>query len=200
LSGVKQFDQESARGAMMDLFWTKGFEATSLQDLERATGLNRSSLYNAFGDKRAMFLAALEAYAERVMQPTFTPLSDTDACQAIAAMLELRVLRMEDPKKPSGCLFTNSLAECGGKGDTVARSLSLRVSSCEERLHEAIRRGQRHGSIASREEPRALARFFMGVSQAMALMSKASGDPSVARDIMRVAVGVLDAKAAEHRA
>ena len=191
VSGAKQFDVQGALTQIMDLFWRKGFEATSLANLESVTGLNRSSLYSTFGDKRAMFLAALDEYIRAVSGPTFEPLSQEDLCKAVTGMLELRALRMEDPTKPAGCLLTNTLAECGGHGDSIGRTLTATVSLCEARLYDAIRRAQVAGTVVTREDPRALARFFMGVSQAMALMSKASGDPSVARDIMRVAVTVL---------
>ena len=216
MSGVKQFDTEE----------------TSLRDLEEATGLSRSSLYNAFGDKQATFLMALELYHRRLAEAA-TPPKEEDACKAIAAMLERRTARLEDPTHPPGCLLANALAERGGAGDSVAGALAAVVSTCEERLYETIRRGQRartisygfsfelsresvafgldpeahlgslrmdhrwsaiavrlqrpedddlkQETISPSEDPRALARFFIGVSQAMALMSKASGDPSVAR-------------------
>ena len=79
MAGVKQFDRNEALGRAMAAFWSRGCEATSIDDLVQATGIGRGSLYGTFGDKRQLFLAALDHYWKTVGMEMFAELSDPDA-------------------------------------------------------------------------------------------------------------------------
>ena len=78
MAGVKQFDRYEVLDRAMAAFWTRGYEATSIDDLVEATGINRGSLYGTFGDKRRLFLMALDRYWDTVVNAMMEELSDPD--------------------------------------------------------------------------------------------------------------------------
>src|ERR1700720_4979751 len=123
MAGVKQFDRIEALDRAMAVFWSRGYEATSIDDLVRATGIGRGSLYGTFGDKRQLFLAALDRYWNTVGMEMFAELSDPDARHAIERMFDALIRRASNPKFPRGCLFTNTSLECPACGDEITRKL-----------------------------------------------------------------------------
>ena len=93
MAGVKQFDRNEALDRAMVAFWSRGYEATSIDDLVQATGIGRGSLYGTFGDKRQLFLAALDQYWNTVGMEMFAQLSDPDARNAIERMFDALIRR-----------------------------------------------------------------------------------------------------------
>jgi AcrR family transcriptional regulator len=108
MAGVKQFDPNEVLDRAMALFWRRGYEATSIEDLVEATGINRGSIYATFGDKKRLFLAVLDRYAEKVAKPLIAELSDADPRRAIERMFDSIIRRTGDPSLPRGCLNTNT--------------------------------------------------------------------------------------------
>jgi TetR/AcrR family transcriptional repressor of nem operon len=111
MAGTKQFDHGTVVDRAMMLFWRKGYGGTSIQDLEKATRLRRGSLYNAFGDKRGLFVAALKRYETTVSQERIKQLSNPDPYRAIEGFLDTLVTQMSEPSRPRGCLHTNTSLE-----------------------------------------------------------------------------------------
>ena len=101
MAGVKQFDRGDVLERAMAVFWRNGYQATSIQDLVDATGINRGSLYTTFGDKRGLFLAVLEHYSHRFGEPMMAELKDPDPRRAIERMLEAIVRRNRDSRWPT---------------------------------------------------------------------------------------------------
>ena len=192
MAGVKQFDRDEVLDRAMAAFWTRGYEATSIDDLVEATGINRGSLYGTFGDKRRLFLMALDRYWDTVATNMFAELSDPDPRRAIERMLEALILRNSDPKFPRGCFITNTSLECPTSGDEIARKIAERMGQQETAVYRVLRRAQTEGSLRSDLDARALARFFLGVAQGINVVNKAVADPEVLKDMDRVAMSVWD--------
>src|ERR1700680_977386 len=127
MAGVKQFDRNEVLDRAMAVFWQNGYQATSIQDLVDATGVNRGSLYTTFGDKCGLFLAVLDHYAERIARPLMAGLDDPDPRRAIERMFESIIRRNSDPAWPRGCLDPNTSLECPGAGDIIGRKIAERV-------------------------------------------------------------------------
>jgi len=176
----------------MALFWRRGYEATSIQDLVEATGINRGSIYATFGDKKGLFLAVLDHYGEKVGKPLMAELSDPDPRRAIERMLDSIIRRTSDPRFPRGCLNTNTSVECPASGDEIARKIAEGFGRQESAIYGVLRRAQAEGSLASTLDPRALARFFMGVAHGLNVVSKAVADPGVLKDIAKVAMSAWE--------
>jgi TetR/AcrR family transcriptional repressor of nem operon len=190
MAGVKQFDRSEVLYRAMALFWTRGYEATSIHDLVEATGVNRGSIYATFGDKKGLFLAVLDHYLETVAKSMMAELSDPDARRAIERMFDSLIRRTSDPKFPRGCFITNTSLECPGSGDEITRKIAEAIGQQESAIYRVLRRGQAEGSLASTLDARALARFFLGVAQGLNVVNKAVADPEVLKDMVMVAMSV----------
>ncbi len=187
MAGVIQFDRDAALDAAAAAFWRKGYDATTVQDLEAATGLGRGSLYNAFGDKQALFRAALERYAATVGGPALRLLEARDARAGVRAMLEAIAARMTSGAGPRGCLITNACLS-GGGGDEAGAFVAAAVRGIEAALETALTRAQAEGQIPPDADARSLARFYCAVAQSLGLMHKALDDPATLEDVIAVAM------------
>jgi TetR/AcrR family transcriptional repressor of nem operon len=188
MAGVKQFDQNAVLDRAMILFWRRGYEATSVHDLVDAIGINRGSLYATFGDKQRFFLAALDRYLSIVAKSLFAELSDPNPRRAIERMFASIIRRTSDSQFPRGCLLTNTALECTVGGDAIGRKIAEMLGAQESAIYQVLHRAQIEGSLDSRQDPRALARFFMGVAHGMNVVNKAGADPTILRDMAEVAM------------
>src|SRR5262249_56057834 len=102
----------------------KGYGGTSIQDLEKATRLRRGSLYNAFGDKQGLFVAALKRYETTVSQERVKQLSNPDPYRAIEGFLATLVTQMSEPSRPRGCLHTNTSLEFPNPPHQLLRTIA----------------------------------------------------------------------------
>ena len=186
--GVKRFDRDEVLDQAAQAFWRKGYEATSIQDLETATGLGRGSLYNAFGDKQGLFLAVLNRYGETFGSPPLRHLDEDDVGHGLRRMLDAIVARMDEPGRPRGCLTTNTCL--GGPSDTVEAQVATIVRAIEGALEAAVMRAKEAGQISERADPRALARFYCAIVQSLGVMHKALGDRDTLIDVVDVAMQV----------
>jgi TetR/AcrR family transcriptional repressor of nem operon len=191
MAGVKQFDKREVLERAMILFWRRGYEATSIHDLIKATGISRGSLYGTFGDKRGLFLAVLDHYATTVGRELMSDLNDPDPVRGTERMLESIITRTSDPGWPRGCLNTNTSLECPNVGDEISRKIAERFGQQESAIYQALRRAQLAGRIDRDRDIRALARFFTGVAQALNVVNKIVPDPAILRDIVKVAISVI---------
>lgn len=133
----QEFDTTSAIAAALDAFWARGYEGTSLTDLETATGLSRSSLYNSFGNKRGVFDAAVQMYLEHVIRPRLRGLTDDptpDAVDSYLASLRDAIATMTSDSPRRGCLLLNAAAGTSAHDDAVAAI----ICSYRQELSDAI--------------------------------------------------------------
>jgi TetR/AcrR family transcriptional repressor of nem operon len=193
MARVRQFDRNEVLDRAMALFWTRGYEATSIRDLVEATGINRGSIYATFGDKKGLFLAVLDHYAEKVGKPLMAELADSDPRRAIERMFDSIIRRTSDSRFPRGCLNTNTSLECPTSGDEITRKIAEGLGQQESAIYRVLSRAQAEGSLAATLDARALARFFMGVAQGLNVVNKAVADPGVLKDMAKVAMRVWDA-------
>lgn len=192
MAGVKQFNRNDVLDRAMAVFWRSGYQATSIQDLVDATGVNRGSLYMTFGNKRGLFLAVLDHYSERIASPTMAELKDPDPRRAIEKMFESIIRRTSDPSWPRGCLNTNTSLECPGAGDDIGRKIAELLGQQESAIYEVLRRAQTEGELDPKQDARALARFFVGVAQGLNVVNKAVPDPAMLKDMVKVAMRIWD--------
>lgn len=188
----REFDPELAVDAALDAFRARGYEATSLTDLLQATGLARQSLYNAFGDKHALFLLCLRRFADEGVGALAAALDTGPVRTAIRAVFE-RTLAAPREELRRGCFVLNSAAEIGARDREVA-SLAASTLARQERIFaDALRRGVRSGEL--RLTPRAveqLSRFLMGSLQALRIVARADPASPALADIARAALRPLD--------
>ncbi|MEM9840691.1 MAG: TetR family transcriptional regulator [Pseudomonadota bacterium] len=191
--GVRRFDEGEMVERAMERFWRHGWEATSMADLADATGVQRGSLYNAYGGKAPILLMALDAYAARWRMGVEVALAEREPQAAIAAFLEVHVARMADPANPPGCLATSVAMDAVDADPSIAERIDAQFTRTEEALERYFAEATVDGRLTSGRDPRALARFFVAVSRGMAVMHKAhGGDINIVREIASEALATLD--------
>src|SRR6266852_3503577 len=111
----KEFEHDVVLDRAMHVFWSRGYEATSIQLLVDRMGIQRGSLYDTFGDKRALFFAAITHYDRVVTARLLAALDAASGKDAIRRFFRLKVELALEPRRPRGCLVTNSAAELASR-------------------------------------------------------------------------------------
>jgi TetR/AcrR family transcriptional regulator, transcriptional repressor for nem operon len=189
---TKEFDREAVLDKAMRVFWRQGYEATSLRDLLAAMGIGRQSMYDTFGDKHALFLAALDRYAATVGQPLFAPLREPGPVKPAFRHVFTEVVDGSLDAVCPGCLMVNATAELAPVDRDVACRAEANLWGAEELFRRALERGQEAGEIDRRHDPRALALYLYNALQGLRVTAKATPDRRVLEQIVDVTLSVLD--------
>lgn len=189
----KEFERDVVLDRAMRLFWSRGYEATSIQHLLERMGIQRGSLYGEFGDKRALFFAAIERY-NRVMTEKLLAVLDGPASgkEAIRRFFQLKVELALEPGRPRGCLVTNSAAELASRDRGAAARVGATLARIEAAFQRAVLRAQEAGEIDPARDARALARFLTSSAQGLSVMAKTAPDRAVLQDIVGVTLAALE--------
>jgi AcrR family transcriptional regulator len=171
LGRPRAFDTEKALDAAMQVFWRKGYEGSSLSDLTAAMGINRPSLYSAFGDKEALFHRVLDRYDEGPAAYVCRALNRPTARAAIEALMQGAVEMSASSCTPPGCLLVQGALACGDKAKWVRRDLIRRRHAGEKALRERLERAQSEGDLPRDANPADLARYVVAVVQGIAVQA-----------------------------
>ena len=156
------FDVDGARDVAMHLFWTQGFEATSLSELISVMELSKSSFYQTFKSKHALFEQCLERYREVIVDGMSEGLSEApSAIEFIHAALTQVADETAGPMRRRGCLLMNTAAEFAQRDPNIARSVKVGVRAMLEVFTRAIVAAQVAGDIDSKARPAALADYLV---------------------------------------
>jgi TetR/AcrR family transcriptional regulator, transcriptional repressor for nem operon len=192
MSRPRAFNDTDVRDRVADVFTAHGYHGTSLAMLTEAAGLGKQSLYNAFGDKQALYLQALDCVAER-WAGTRAQLAQAATGRAAVDVFFHDVLRCctsADPAQHT-CIVSAGLLEAIDD-ETVADSLRQKWVSTESLLRECIERGRRDGSIR-RDVPAAdLARLLMTLMSGLRVTARATPDPRQLKAMLRLALRILE--------
>ncbi|MEO1200247.1 MAG: TetR/AcrR family transcriptional regulator [Pseudomonadota bacterium] len=179
----RSFDDETVRSALLQAFWTHGYDGTALPQLEEATGLSRKSLYNAFGDKQAMFVRALQDFRQTAVRANTEPLrAEGASLAAIEAVLRGLVDLAETSQGRLGCMVCNTSREDVADIPDVRQEIDAYFNALERAMRQAIETGQAKGEIAQRP-PDDLARLCLGAVVSMSVLAKAGQPVPVLRSI-----------------
>jgi TetR/AcrR family transcriptional repressor of nem operon len=187
----RTFDIDEAVDRAMDLFWQRGFEATSTEDLVDGLGIARGSLYKAFGSKEALYALALQRYCRRHAKDLVAVLDGAEEVRPAirAVFLALVEADLADPER--GCLLVNAATERSSHPQTVEQ-VTRTMRRIESALAGALERAQVRGEIAPGRDPRELAQFLTTVLQGLRVMGKARADRAFLVNTVEVALGALD--------
>jgi TetR/AcrR family transcriptional regulator, transcriptional repressor for nem operon len=189
----REFDPDTVLERAMTVFWSKGYEGTSLDDLCEATKLNRSSLYSTFGDKRALFLLTIDRYGDaRVAHISDALLRPLHIRDAIAAFLDDTIDRIVAGPGRVGCFIGNCAAEVARHDPEVAASLQRNLARVEAVFREAFARAKERGELPVEADIDALARFFVASIQGLRLIGKTMTGRDSLEDIASVMLRCLD--------
>ncbi len=190
MSGRKQFDEDHALESAMILFWNKGYEATSLTDLESAMGLNKSSIYNAYRNKEELFLLCLERYSSQFGMQALKELEHPQIKDAIGNFFDQLLNRFADPQMPNGCLAAMAAIEMGGVSQMATSKVTTGLNgmhACfEKRCLQAVKAGQ----LQADTDCAALAAMMLSMTRGIAVLNRGYGNADTARQAVK---GMLDA-------
>jgi TetR/AcrR family transcriptional repressor of nem operon len=189
----QSFDRTDVLTKALDVFWKKGFEDASVQDLVDATGLNRGSLYNSFGDKDDLFAEVMALYKTSSPVTLLTSASeDADITELFEAFFQRFVDRAEADLDHKGCLFTNTAAGLYGCSDDMAKSVCSSLDDMEGLIVRLIERGQDQDDITSTADPLKLARFLISSAQGINVMARTGASTDALQDIADQTLVVLN--------
>jgi TetR/AcrR family transcriptional repressor of nem operon len=189
----REFDSDTVLEQAMRVFWTKGYEASSLDDVCDATDLNRSSLYAAFGDKRALFLATLDRYGDRAVARVTAALSrPVHIREAIATFLADMIEQIVAGPGRVGCFIGNCAAEVARHDRAAAASVQRNLQRVEAAFRVGFAAAKSRGELSPETDIDALARFFVASTQGLRLVGKATADRETLDDISQVMLRCLE--------
>jgi AcrR family transcriptional regulator len=187
----REFNADQVLDKALHVFWERGYEGTSLSDLTEAMGINRPSLYAAFGNKEELFRLALDRYAQTGPGAVHREaLAEPTAKAVVERLLRCAANSLTDPSNPPGCLAVQGALTCGDAAESIKQELCRRRSDGERALRERFERARAEGDLAGEADPAALARFVVTVTQGMSV--QAAGGASRA-DLLLVAEMALKA-------
>ncbi|MEO3785260.1 TetR family transcriptional regulator [Actinocorallia sp. B10E7] len=191
MARTKEFDPDAVLRRAMELFWQKGYEATSMADLVEHLGIGRASIYATFGGKRELYLKAYDRYLES--RPDFIELLSQPGpvLPAVRTLVEGYAEEAAHDELRRGCFVVNTAVELAPHDKTLARRVEANWDFIETALTSALARARAQGELAADRDPRALARFLLTLMQGIRVIGKSSDDPARLRDAVEQALSVL---------
>lgn len=197
----KTFDPDEVLEAALQLFWTKGYEKTSVQDLVDTMGINRGSLYDTFGDKRQLYLSVVDRYV------AWYSISGMRAAMAgngkspkqqLTLLFDRLVEEGQGLNRKRGCLLTNTITELGHRDPLITEQVVDAMTRVEDTLTDLVRKGQELGEFSSHEDARSLARYLINAVNGMRVLMRVYDSRDPLADIARVTLSRLNPKANLH--
>jgi AcrR family transcriptional regulator len=167
----RNFNIDIALEQALLLFWRKGYLGASLTDLTEAMGINRPSLYAAFGNKETLFRKALDRYRDHHTAYYRDALEEPTARRVIEQMMQGVVDLLTNPGNPSSCLMTQSLLACADPDDPLHQELAERRAAGEIAMRDRFERAVSEGDLPPDADPATLARFVLTVNSGLCLLA-----------------------------
>ena len=183
----------------MDVFWHHGYEGASMQHLAEATRLNRSSIYNTFGSKHALYLAALDRYRRVTAATLLDPLAEALPLRDALEKVLKRVVdeSLCSPAKassgrPAGCFVACAALDRAPHDSETAQRVADSMGAMENDFHQRFLAAQAQGELKEEKDPRSLARFFVSAVNGLRVLGQGTGDRAALTDVMHTTLSVLD--------
>lgn len=192
MARTKDFDEDEVLEKAMNLFWLKGYNGTSMQDLVDGLGISRSSLYDTYVDKHTLFLRSLEHYKAKAGESMSKIIQNTPtAKEKIRLMLEYIIKELVKDKDHKGCFLVNAGVEMAAQDKEVSTMLCQNDRQVEDYFHEIIESGQENGEITNRQDARVLAQFILNNIKGVRVTARSTTDRRVFNDIINLTLSVL---------
>lgn len=189
----KEFNQQEALEKAMETFWRHGYEGTSIQDLVGSMGINRGSLYDTFGDKHSLYLAAIAHYDETIVQKIVNRLEAPDSSkQCIIGYFDELVDLAVDDRTRCGCFMTNAAVELCPHDAEAAKHIRDNLQRIENAFHHALQQAKIKGDLKSEQDLKSLAHYLTCLLQGLKVIAKVNPQREVLQEIVRVALSILD--------
>ncbi|MGN7809890.1 MULTISPECIES: TetR/AcrR family transcriptional regulator [Flavobacterium] len=187
MARTKEFNEDQVLDKAIEIFWHKGYNGTSAQDLVNHLGLSRSSLYDTFGDKQKLFARALKKYHdENYIKIKEILETATNIKETLSVIFKLAVVESLEDRITKGCFMVNSAVELAMHDADIAKIVNDNRKIMEEVFYTAVKKGQELGQISSKQEARSLARFIFNNYSGIRVLARAGErDKQVYDDILK---------------
>lgn len=170
---TKYFNINDALHSAVNVFWSSGYEGSSMQLLQDEMGIRRQSLYDTFGNKHNLFISSLDYYHENVIIPNFSLiLRENSPTKGIKNYFNQRVKDLNNPDVIPGCLITNTLSELGVSDDSIIKRTRRTHDYMEKVFYQALVNAQELGEIGHDKEPKLIALQLLNSAQGLFVLSK----------------------------
>ena len=187
----KKFDPETVLRAAMEVFWARGYEAASLAELLAYMGISRKSMYDTFGNKQALFLKALEHYAQTNLRSIKEQLSAPGSPLGNIEQLLISMQKTHGKSGSKGCLLGTCTADFDTSDVEIAPVLRSYFNRLENIYYEAIYQAQAAGELSKEASPRDLARMLVCTTQGMALVGSILDSETVPQSVVLTTIKAL---------
>ena len=184
----RAFDFDDALDRALHVFWQKGYEGASLPDLTEAMGINRPSLYAAFGNKEALFCKALNRYAEGPAAYVHEALKEPTARAVVERLLQRAVDLQTDPRNPPGCLMVQSALSCREASDPIRKKVAARRKAGEAAIRQRFKRAIAEGDLPADANAADLARYVATVIYGLAVQAAGGASRAELRRAIQMAL------------
>src|SRR5271154_2064994 len=191
----REFDTDAALEKAMRLFWAKSYEGTSVADLTETLGINRPSLYAAFGDKRSLFRAALERYAVGPAGYVAAAVGKPTAREVAEQLFRGAADLQAGSRTPGGCLTVNGAIACGDEAEPVRQALNAHRTAGVALLRRRFEQAKGQHDLPKDSDPATLARFVAAVFYGMAVLASGGASRKELEQIIRTAMKAWPATA-----
>lgn len=192
MARVKAFDEKDVLDKALQIFWCKGYNGTSMQDLIDGLGISRSSLYDTYGDKRALFLGAIHKYRKEQSKALVAVIDNSENIfDTIREMFDYTIKTILADKQQKGCFMVNTTIENAAHDKEIADIVSANQKEIEDAFYKAIKKGQEAGQIRKIHSAKALSRFVFNTSSGLRVSARNGADQKALNDIVAVTLSVL---------
>ena len=191
LGRPRSFDIDGALDRALQVFWRKGYEGASLSDLTKAVGVNRPSLYAAFGDKEALFRKALDRYLNGPAAYTQEALNEPTVRAVIERLLRGAADLNTAQRNPGGCLTVQGALACGAAGDSIRQELAAYRAAGEAALRRRFQRANSEGDLPATVNPAELARYVVTIVYGMAVQAAGGATRDKLQNVVEMALRTL---------
>jgi TetR/AcrR family transcriptional regulator, transcriptional repressor for nem operon len=189
----REFDEVTALEAAMECFWQRGYEATSIRDLADKMGISGPSLYNTFGDKRALFVQALESYLDHLTRGRIERLEESlPPKQAVRRFIEEIIDRSVNDRERRGCFLINSALEVAPHDKKLGKLIAGRLAEIEAFFCRSIKTAQVNGTVPQERSAVDIARLLLGVLLGIRVLARSRPERALLEGVARPALALLD--------
>ena len=188
-----EFDKDEALEHAMGVFWTRGYEATSLRDLLEAMELSKSSFYQSFGSKGELFRRCINRYRGQITSQMHRNLESAESGRAfIEEAFHSITEKVHAPEGRRGCFVMNTASHVAARDPEVADLVGKGAAQFEALFRQAVERAQREGDIPADKKPRVLARYLVSSRSGLMAMAKAGASQDELKEVVTVMLAALD--------
>jgi AcrR family transcriptional regulator len=184
----REFDPDQALDRALEVFWRKGYEGASISELTEAMGINRPSLYAAFGNKEDLFRKALDRYAQGPAAYTYEALEGPTARAVVERLLHDAADALTGPDNPHGCLGVQGTLTCGNAAAGIKDELCERQARWQAALQRRLERARREGDLPEGANCADLAQYVATVLQGMAVQAAGGATRKQLRKVAELAL------------